>query len=50
MSRIIGWVDPEAKVEQNITEQADAPAPAVLEEPKAEEKPKKTTTKKTTKK
>ena len=49
MSRTIGWIDPAAKVKEVKQEQAEEPAPAVLEEPQAEEKPKKTT-KKTTKK
>lgn len=49
MARTIGWVAPEAESKKNTTEQAEEPAPAVLEAPQAEEKPKKTT-KKTTKK
>ena len=49
MARTIGWVAPEAEAKKNATEQALQPAPAVLEAPQAEEKPKKTT-KKTTKK
>lgn len=43
MARTIGWVEP-AEVKKTM-EQAAEPAPAVLEEPKAEEKPKKTTKK-----
>lgn len=49
MARTIGWVAPEAESKKNTTEQVLQPAPAVLEAPQAEEKPKKTT-KKTTKK
>ena len=49
MARTIGWVAPEAEAKKSTTEQAEEPAPAVLEAPHAEEKPKKTT-KKTTKK
>jgi len=49
MSRTIGWIDPAAKVKEVKQEQAEEPAPSVLEAPQAEEKPKKTT-KKTTKK
>ena len=49
MSRTIGWIDPAAKVKEVKQGQAEEPAPAVLEAPHAEEKPKKTT-KKTTKK
>lgn len=49
MARIIGWVDPEAKEEKtNATEQAEESAPVALDEPPAEERPKKT--KKSTKK
>ena len=46
MARTIGWVAPEAKAQIAEKEQAEKPAPAVLEEPEAEEKPKKTATKK----
>lgn len=42
MARTIGWVDP-AEAKKTIKEQADQPAPVVSEEPKAEERPKKTT-------
>ena len=49
MARTIGWVAPEADAKKSETEQAEEPAPAVLEEPQAQEKPKKTA-KKTTKK
>ena len=49
MARTIGWVAPEAEAKKSATEQEEEPAPAVLEAPQAEEKPKKTT-KKTTKK
>ena len=49
MARTVGWVAPEAESKKNTTEQADEPAPAAVDAPQAEEKPKKTT-KKTTKK
>lgn len=49
MSRTIGWIDPAAKVKEVKQEQAEEPAPVLVEAPQAEEKPKKTT-KKTTKK
>ena len=49
MARTIGWVALEAESKKSATEQDEEPAPAVLEEPQAEEKPKKTA-KKTTKK
>ena len=49
MARTIGWVAPEAEAKKSATEQAEEPAPAVLEAPQAEEKPK-NTSKKTSKK
>ena len=49
MARTIGWVAPEAEAKKSATEQAEEPAPAVLEEPQAEDKPKKTAKKTTTK-
>ena len=46
MARTIGWVDPEAVEVKKNQEQVEKPAPVISEEPKAEEKPKKKTTKK----